>query len=287
MATCAAGVASAARARAAAAPCGPRCGSRVVLSTKPGVAAILGRPACWCGGGRRPASMIRVVVAPGRACTTVGADGAWARRVRRRSARCSTWPGLGRAAAARGARRPRRGRRCCGASVALVFGGKRLVGLPLAWRSCGRSCLRLQEVQPRLVRCWGVRRAHSVMRPARGLLVGRHASGSARRCSSHLRLRGASMRRPSRARSGARACCWAAALSAAQAGRGSAAGAPDRRRRRLRRSRRPDTPAASAEHEPRRPAARRRRIGAAACVRQRHVSRTRSTSGTRRSRGRV
>ena len=47
-----------------AAPCGPRWGSSVAGSTKPGVAAILGMPAWLCAGGKARA-FIGVVVAPG------------------------------------------------------------------------------------------------------------------------------------------------------------------------------------------------------------------------------
>ena len=56
------------------APCGPRLGSKVLLSTKPGVAVILGMPACWCDGGAGW-RVTSVVVAPGEAWTTAGATG--------------------------------------------------------------------------------------------------------------------------------------------------------------------------------------------------------------------
>ena len=52
---------------AAAAPCGPREGSSVVRSTKPGVAAILGRPTGWWRGGVGAALLIGRVLAPGPA----------------------------------------------------------------------------------------------------------------------------------------------------------------------------------------------------------------------------
>src|SRR5688572_26807280 len=57
-----------------AAPCAPRCGSNVALSTKPGVAATLGRPACWCKGGVAGFET-RLVVAPEPRFTTVGPTG--------------------------------------------------------------------------------------------------------------------------------------------------------------------------------------------------------------------
>src|SRR5262245_59760457 len=56
------------------APCGPLSGSKVLRSTKPGVAAIFGMPACWSAGGAG-CRVTSVVVAPGAACTTVGATG--------------------------------------------------------------------------------------------------------------------------------------------------------------------------------------------------------------------
>jgi hypothetical protein len=46
----------------------------VFLSTNSGVAAIFGSPVCWCLGGAGTFE-ISVVVAPGRACTTVGPTG--------------------------------------------------------------------------------------------------------------------------------------------------------------------------------------------------------------------
>src|SRR6185436_11610316 len=52
----------------------PRWGSSVLRSTNPGVAAIFGIPACWCAGGAGW-RVTSVVVAPGAACTTVGATG--------------------------------------------------------------------------------------------------------------------------------------------------------------------------------------------------------------------
>ena len=54
--------------------CAPRWGNRVLRSTKPGVAAIFGIPVCWCAGGAGW-RVTSVVVAPGAACTTVGATG--------------------------------------------------------------------------------------------------------------------------------------------------------------------------------------------------------------------
>ena len=53
-----------------AAPCGPRFGKSVALSTNPGLAAILGRPGCWWAGGEASLATL-VVVAPGCACTAV------------------------------------------------------------------------------------------------------------------------------------------------------------------------------------------------------------------------
>jgi hypothetical protein len=46
----------------------------VALSTNSGVAAIFGIPVCWCAGGLGRLE-INEVVAPGCACTTVGATG--------------------------------------------------------------------------------------------------------------------------------------------------------------------------------------------------------------------
>ena len=149
---------------AAAAPCGPRCGSSVEASTNSGVAAIFGRPACWCSGGSAGRD-ISLVVAPG-----LPAPGRRDRFQRQRRGRSPHQAGLAApaASAAGGLRRSRtllRWRSRASASSLLLLGRQRLVGsASAASRSSTRQLPRLLEVGARLAPLRGVRRAHSAMR---------------------------------------------------------------------------------------------------------------------------
>ena len=135
------------------APCAPRCGSSVALSTKPGVAADLGQPGLLVQRAASGGLDTRLVVAPEPRWTTVAPTG-WAAAAPAR-ARRSTW---------RRCRRSRDGGRAYGPRAAVASSasarrcvcGQCAVGLPLLLaflRAELPGLLEIQSCRGALLRC--------------------------------------------------------------------------------------------------------------------------------------